>query len=271
MTKTTKNQPALSALTPKLEAARAELSKLIAAEQQVLQAAMAAVQNGTRTSEVEQFRSEQLGLLREPLATARAQVADLQGQVDAIQRGEAATKTKARHSDIEATIEADRKEVERCKAELKRLQDKRSELDLQLIDARGQRLKLAEDTEGLIREQGLALAEGGSFDDAKVKAIRSEAAALADRVKAYEIGVQDLDSKIKAAKDDVTNADRNLTEMLSVKRTQDDQKTLHKAVKAIGSPDELARIVVDAIAAGGLPKPNNAWKLDQSHLMRVGA
>jgi chromosome segregation ATPase len=255
------NKPTAGDLTTQLAEARARLQPLIDAQARVMQAAMADLQNGGRASEIEKFKNEQLGLLREPLATAHKEVSDIQGQIDALARAKSTATAKARHADIDASIEADRKELDRCKAEVKRLQDKRADIETQLTAARSLRLKLASDAEDLIHTQGLALSDGGQFDDQKVQSLRAESTHQADRVKAYEVAALSLDSKIKEARENVILADRNLAEMLGIKRYQDDQKLLQKAIKAIGSPGELARIVVDAIASGTLAKPSNSGRV----------
>ena len=248
-------------LTAKLAQARAKLQALLDAESQVHHAAHADMQNGGRASEIDRFRTEQMELLREPLATARAECAAIRAQLDAIENAAKAQANKARHADLDATIELDRKELARCHEEVKRLKAKRADIETQLSAARSHRLQLADDAEKLIHAQGLALSDGGSFDDAKVQALRADSTHQADRVMAYEVAVKALDVKIGEARDNVIMADRQLTEMLGIKRHADDQKLLAKLIKAAGSASELGRVVVDAIGAGGLPKPNSAWKL----------
>jgi hypothetical protein len=63
--------------------------------------------------------------------------------------------------------------------------------------------------------------------------------------------------------------------MLNVKRLEDDAKAFAAAVQAFkkaGGTDakHLASVVIDAISAGVIPKPDNSWKLDNSHLLKVG-
>jgi hypothetical protein len=261
MTTTVTKTTQLDDLNAQLAEARARLQPLIDAQARVMQAALVDQQNGGRASEIEKFKNEQLGLLREPLATAHKEVSDIQGQIDALARAKSTATAKARHADIDASIEADRKELDRCKAEVKRLQDKRADIETQLTAARSLRLKLASDAEDLIHTQGLALSDGGQFDDQKVQSLRAESTHQADRVKAYEVAALSLDSKIKEARENVILADRNLAEMLRAKAYETDQKLLAKLIKAAGSASELGRVVIEGISKGGLPKPPNAWKV----------
>jgi hypothetical protein len=261
MTTTLTKTTPLSDLNAQLAEARSKLQALVDAEAQVLHAAMADLNNGARTSEVDRFKTEQLGLLREPLAAARKDVASIQSQIDSIARAETTAKSKARHSNLDASIEADRKELDRCKATVKQLEVMHAQINSQLLEARQQRLKLAQGADDLIKDQALALAAGGKFDDKSVKAIRVEAADLADKVMALELAVKELTDKIAAAKSDVSQADRNLHEMIQAKASEDDQKLLAKLIKAAGSASELGRVVIEGISKGGLPKPPNAWKV----------
>jgi DNA repair exonuclease SbcCD ATPase subunit len=204
------------------------------------------------------------------------EVQALEKELAALDRSAATEKNRVRMSNLAESIAQESSLAAEQAQKVKELRKRKGDLQMALLDANSQRMKISTDIEEIIQESAKLLASGQVASDPrqKIENMRSTQANAADASRMLEVAIASITDQLKAADRDLIEIERGVRELKDAKSRQEQTAGIEKALAAFrkAAPNHnFESAIVDALADGRLSKPNNLFRLEQTRFVEVPA